>query len=138
MAGAGHTQECSLDRAASDARRLWLDASPPQKKFTRSCSSSISGIMVNLNMHLAPGFTPSDLVLAPVNVVVLPDPLAPLPLGESHSVYQVSSSRGTVSPCVAQRPLDFTLLLGICPSHQSTTRYRATELQPLRCPCLQS
>ena len=29
--------------------RLWLGASPPQKKFTRSCNSSISGIMANHN-----------------------------------------------------------------------------------------
>ena len=32
---AGHTQECSRDRAASDAQRLRPGASPPQKKFER-------------------------------------------------------------------------------------------------------
>ena len=50
-------QECLGDRAAADAQRLLLDASPFQKKFTQWCSSSVSRIMVNHNTHLAPGFT---------------------------------------------------------------------------------
>ena len=87
-------------RAAANARRLLLGTSLPQKKFTRLCSSSISGIMANHNTHLAPGFTPSDLVPAPVNVAVLSGTLGPLPLGESHSLYQVSSQQGNwLSPC---------------------------------------
>ena len=44
---AGHTQEHLLDRAAADAQRLRLGASPPQKMFPRSRSSSVSGIMGN-------------------------------------------------------------------------------------------
>ena len=40
-----HPQERSCDRAAADAQRLWPGASPPQKKFMQSCSSSVSGIM---------------------------------------------------------------------------------------------
>ena len=55
--GASHTQEHSQDCAAADPQRLWLGASLPQKKFTRLCSSSISGIMENYNTHPAPGFT---------------------------------------------------------------------------------
>ena len=42
--------------------RLRPGASPPQKKFARWCSSSVSGIMENHHTHLAPGFTLKDLV----------------------------------------------------------------------------
>ncbi|VFV30464.1 Hypothetical predicted protein, partial [Lynx pardinus] len=77
MAGAGRTQESSRDRAAAAAQKL----QPPQKKSTRSCSSSASGILENHNTHLAPGFTPSGLVPAPAGVVVLRGPLTPLPVG---------------------------------------------------------
>ena len=48
------------DCATADAQRLWLGASPPQKKFMQSCSSSVSGIMENHNTHLIPGFTPQQ------------------------------------------------------------------------------
>ena len=41
-------------------------------------------------------------------------------------------SRGTASLRVARRTLDSALLLGIRPSHQSTTRYGAAPFQPLR------
>ncbi|XP_053066680.1 uncharacterized protein LOC113593370 [Acinonyx jubatus] len=57
LAGAGHPQEHSRDCAAANAQRLRLGASPPQKKFTRACSSGVSGILENHNSHLAPGFT---------------------------------------------------------------------------------
>ena len=69
--GARGTQEHSWDPAAAEAQRLWPGASPPQKKVMRSCSSGFSGMMENHNTHLAPGFTPGDLVPAPANVVVL-------------------------------------------------------------------
>ena len=76
MAGCWPHQGTLWDRAAANAQRLQLGASLPQKKFTQSCSSSsVSGIMENHNTHLAPGFTPSDLVPALENVVVLPGPL---------------------------------------------------------------
>ena len=94
MASAGCTQEHLWDCAAADAQRLRLGSSPPQKKFTRSCSSSILGIMENHNTHLAPGFTANDLVPAPVNVVVLPGPLGPFPVGGPH-IYQMSSQQGS-------------------------------------------
>ena len=55
--GAGHTQKHSQDHAAANAKRLQPGASLPQKKLTRQCSSSISGIMENHSTHLAPGFT---------------------------------------------------------------------------------
>ena len=48
------TQECLGDHATADAQRLRLGASPPWKKFTRLCSSSVSGIMVSHNTHLEP------------------------------------------------------------------------------------
>ena len=98
--GAGCTQERLWDCAAADTQRLWPGARLPQKKFTQSCSSSTSEIMANHNTHLAPGFTPSNLAPAPVNVVDLLGPLGPLPLGKSHSLYQVSSQQGNwPSPC---------------------------------------
>ena len=53
------------------------------------------------------------------------------------ALLQMSSQQGTASPCVAQGPLGLLfLLLGICLSPQSTTRYRAAEFQTLHSPCL--
>ena len=91
---ASSTQVHSRDSAAAEAQRLRPGASPPQKKFTQSCGSSVSGIMANHNTHLAPGFTLNDLVPAPANVVVLLGPLAPWRLGEPHSLYETSSQQG--------------------------------------------
>ena len=103
--GAGCTQERSQDHAATDAQRLWLGASLPQKKFTRSCISSVSGIMENHNTHLAPGFTLNDLVPAPASVVVLLGPLGSLPVWGPHSLYQMSSPQGNcLSPCGLKTP----------------------------------
>ena len=98
---AGCTQEHSQDCAAADAQRLSLGASPPQKKFTRSYSSSVSGIMANHNTHLAPGFTLNDVVPAPANVVVLPGPLGPCLWGTHTASTRCPPSRGTASPRVA-------------------------------------
>ncbi|VFV45389.1 Hypothetical predicted protein [Lynx pardinus] len=83
----GCTQERLLDPTAAGALRLWPGASPPQKKFVRQCSSSVSGIMENHNTHLAPGFTLNDLVLAPANVAVFWGLLGP---GGVSSLYQMS------------------------------------------------
>ena len=122
-----HPQECLWDRAAANAQRLPLGASPPQKMFPWLCSSSVSGIMKNHNTRLAPGFTLKDLVLVPANVVVLPGSTGTRWL---HSLYRMSFQLGDCfSPCGS----DPTLLLGIRPSHQSTSRYRAVEFQTL-CP----
>ncbi|XP_053080212.1 probable ribonuclease 11 isoform X1 [Acinonyx jubatus] len=124
MASASCTQEHLWDCAAADAQRLRLGASPSQKKFTQLCSSSVSGIVENHNMHLAPGFTLKELVPAPANVVVLCGQLRPL---ESAAV----ATRTLPNVLLAGEPLlpvwpenfpDPTLLLGIRPSHQSTTR----------------
>ena len=57
--------------AATDAQRLKLGASLPQKKFTGSCSSSVLGIMANHNTHLVPVFNLNVLVSTPANVAVL-------------------------------------------------------------------
>ena len=98
---AGHTQECSQDCTAAAGRRLRPGASPPQKKFARQCSSSVSGSMANHNTHLAPGFTPRDFVAAPANVVVLWGLLGSLLWWELYSLYQMSSQRGNrLSPVV--------------------------------------
>ena len=73
-----------------------------QKKFTRSCSSSISGIMENHNTHLVPGFTLNGLVPAPANVVVLQGPLRAC--RRPHSLYPLSSQQGTASPLWPENP----------------------------------
>ena len=79
----GCTQERLLDPAAASAPRL-ANASLLQKKFTRQCSSSISGIMENHKPHLAPGFTLNDLIPAPANVAVFWGLLGP---GGFNSLY---------------------------------------------------
>ena len=99
--GAGCTQEHLQNHAAASTQKLWLGASLPQKKFARQCSSSVSGIMENHNTHLAPGFTPNDLVPAPVNVAVLWGLLGP---GGLTAPTKCPSSSGTASPRVAQEP----------------------------------
>ena len=97
MAGAGHTQERLQDHAAADAQKLRPGASPPQKKFVRQCSSSISGIMEKHNTHLAPVFTLNDLVPAPANVDVFWGLLGP---GGFNSLYQMSFQQwNCFSPC---------------------------------------
>ena len=129
------TQECLLDPAAPCAPRLQPGASPSQKKIVRQSSISVSGIMENHNTHLAPGFTLNDLVPAPANAAILwgllgPGCLKPLP--------NFLQAVELLFPVWPENLPDPTLLLGILPSHQSTTRYRAAELQPLCFPCLQS
>ena len=94
MSGCRPHQEHLRDCAAADAQRLWLGASLSQQKFTQSCSSSILGIVENHNTHLVPGFTLSDFVPAPGNVVALWGPLGPLPVGGLHSLYHISSQQG--------------------------------------------
>ena len=121
-------------RAAAEAQRLRPGASPPQRKFTQSCSSSGLGIMENHNTRLAPGFVLNILVPAPANVVVLQGLLGPCLWGTHTASTRCPLSRGTASPHVAQRPPDSTLPLGIHPSHQSTTRYRSEEFQTLPSP----
>ena len=131
----GCTQERLLDPAATGALRLWPGASPPQKKFVRQCSSSTSGIMENHNTHLAPGFTLNDLVPAPANAAIL---WGLLGLGCLKPLPNVLAAVEPLFPVWPKNLPDPTLFLGIRPSHQSTARYRAAELQPLRSPCLQS
>ena len=93
----GCTQECLLDPGAAGAPRLRPGASPPQKKFWRYCSSSVSGIMENHNTHVAPGFTLNDLVPAPANVAVFWGLLGP---GGFNSLYQMSFQQWNhFSPC---------------------------------------
>ena len=132
-----YTQECSRDCAAASARRLQLGASLPQRKFKQWCNISISGIMENHNTHLAPSFIPNNHVPAPVNVVFsLVHWGVCLWWGGHTGSTRCLPSRGSASPLVARRPLDFSLLLGIHTSYQNTPRYWATEFQTLRSPCL--
>ena len=97
----GCTQECQLDPVVTGAPRLRPGDSPSQKKFTRQCSSSISGIMENHNTHLAPGFTLNDLVPAPANVTVFWGLLGPL---ASTVCTKGPASSGTAFPRVAREP----------------------------------
>ena len=99
--GAGRPQECSRDRAAADAHRLQLGVSPPQKRFVRSCSSSVSGFMENRNTHLAPGFTLNVLVPSLANVIVLWGLLGP---SGSTASTKCPYNSGTASPHVTREP----------------------------------
>ena len=116
---AHRTQECSQDHADANAQRLQLGASLPQKKFTISCSSSISGIMENRNTHLAPGFTLNDLVPSPVNVVVLWGLLDQV---ATQLLPNILPAVELLLPVWPENLPDPTLFLGIHPSHQSTAR----------------
>ncbi|VFV42198.1 Hypothetical predicted protein [Lynx pardinus] len=90
-------QEHLLDPAAAGAPRLRPGASPPQKKFARQCSSSVSGIMENQRTLLAPGFTLNDLVPAPANVAVFGGLLGP---GGFNRLHQTSFQQwNSFSPC---------------------------------------
>ena len=97
----GCTQECPLDPAVAGAPRLRPGASPPQKKFSRQCSSSVSGIMEKHNTHLAPGFTLKTLFqhqrMWPPSGVCW-DRVA------STVSAKCPSSRGTTFPRVAREP----------------------------------
>ena len=106
--------------------RLRPGASPPQKKSTQSRGSSVSGVVANHNTHLAPGFTPNDLVPAPANVVVLRGPLTPLPVGAgaTQPLPDVLPAGEPPLPMWPEDRPDFTLLLVTRPSHQSTARYQ--------------
>ena len=93
----GCTWEPPLDPAIPGAPRLQPGASPPQKKFTRQCSSSVSVIMENHNICLAPGFTLNDLVSASEKVAVF---WGLLGRGGFNSLYQMSFQRwNRFSPC---------------------------------------
>ena len=117
-----HPREHLWDHAAVDTQRLWLGASPPQKKFTRLCSSSISGIMVSQHasgtrLHpQLPCSSTSECDFSPGSTGAFAY------CGGAHSLYQVSSQQGNHYSHVAQRLPDFTLLLGIRLSHQNTSR----------------
>ena len=85
--------------------------------------------MANHHTHLAPGFTPNDLVSAPANVVVLPCPLGFCLWGRHTASTRCPPSMGTASPCVSRRPLDFILSWGFS---LLTRALPGIELQSLR------
>ena len=91
------TQEHLLDPAAAGAPTLRPGASSSQKMFARQCSSSVSGIVENHNICLAPGFTLNDLVPASEKVAVFWGLLGP---GGFNSLYQMSFQQwNRFSPC---------------------------------------
>ena len=107
--------------------RLRPGSSPPPKKIVRQRSISVSGIMENHNMHLAPGFTLKDFLPAPVNVVVLWDLLGPGGLTVST---KYSSGSGTTFPRVAQeppRPCSAPGDLPFPPQHLQVSSYRVSD-----------
>ncbi|XP_047697931.1 uncharacterized protein LOC125156220 [Prionailurus viverrinus] len=82
------------DRLLPTPRDCGRVPAPRRKKFPRSCSGSVSGTMESHNPHLAPGFTPSDLVPAPANVALLWGLLGP---GGCAASTRCPPSRGTAS-----------------------------------------
>ena len=130
--GAGRTQECLWDCAAADAQRLWLCARPPQEKFTRSGSSSVSGIMENHNTHLVPGFTLNNLVPAPANVVVLLGPLWPLPVGGGTHTQPLPDVLPAGEPHLPVLPKDPQTSLCFCSFSLLTRALSGIKLRSLR------
>ena len=128
------SQECSQDHAAADAQRLRPGAGPPQKKFMRLCSTSISRIMENHNTHLAPGFTPNDLVPAPENVV-LPGPLGSFLFGATQTLLDVLPTGEQPLPLWPEES-QTPCAPGDSPFSPDTARYQAAEFQTLHSPCL--
>ena len=128
---ASHPSKCSGDCTAANAQSLCLGASLPWKKFTRLCSSSVSGFMENHNTHLAPGFTLNILVPTPANMVVLQSPLGPLPVWWPHSLYQMSSQQENhLSPCGPRTPWTSLSAPGdssFPPEHRQVPSYRASD-----------
>ena len=81
--------------------------------------------MENHDTHLPPGFTLNDLVPEPVNVVVLWGLLGPLGSAgvATRALPHVVPAGELPLPVWPENLPDPTLLLGIRPSHRSTTRY---------------
>ena len=90
--------------------------------------------MENRNPHLAPGFTLNNLAPAPVNVAAFRGSAGTRWLQQS--LPNVLPAVEPLFPVWPKNLPDPSLFLGIHLSHQSTARYRAAELQPLRSPCL--
>ena len=110
---------------------------PAPEKFMESCSSSVSGIKVNHNTHLAPGFPLNVLVPAPVNVVVLQALLGLCLWGGHTASTKCPPSRGTVFPVWPKDPSDLALCSwGFSLPTRAPPRYRAAEFQTLHSPCL--
>ena len=127
----------SHDRTAADAQRLWLGTSLPQRKFTGSCSSSVSGIMGNHNTHLAPGFTLNIFVPTPTNVAVLQGPLEALPVGRPHSLYQMSSQQGNrLCLCCPKTPRTLLCAPGNSPFPPELCQVSSCRVTDSVLPCL--
>ena len=95
----------------------------PNPSLLRDCSFDLFCPSAG-GSHQAPGFPLNILVSAAVNVVVLWGLLGPLAMGRPHNLYQISSQQGNrLSLCGLRTHGLHSLLLGIRPSHQSTTRY---------------
>ncbi|VFV29281.1 Hypothetical predicted protein [Lynx pardinus] len=131
---ASRTQECLRVCAAADVPRLRLGASPPQKKFVKQCSSSVSGIMENHNTRLAPGFTHNDPVPTPANVVVLWRLLGP----GGHSLHQMSSQQGNRLSRVARGPPGPHSAPGDSPFPPEHRQVWSCGVSDSALPCLQS
>nr|XP_060460358.1 uncharacterized protein LOC132660398 [Panthera onca] len=111
--------------AAAAALRLQPDASPPQKKFSRQCSSSASGMMANRNTPLAPGSTPSDLVSSPSECGGSSGSPGALPLvaGSHTASTRCPPSRGTAAPVWPQDPQTPLRSWGFTPPTRAPARF---------------
>ena len=111
---------------AEGLTKQWPGASLLQKKCMQSHSSRGSGIMVNHNTQPMLGFTTSwHLCFNTSKHGCSLGSTGTFACGKAiMASTQYSPSRGTTSLFVACRPLGpCCLLLGIHPSHQTTTRY---------------
>ena len=101
--GAGRVQERS-QTCCCRCGDCGPGASASQRKFAPSCGRSVSGTMANHNTHVAPGFTPNDPVLAPVNVVVLPGPPGSCLWGTPQPLPDVLPAGEPTLPCGPKNP----------------------------------
>ena len=130
----GCTQECFLDPAAAGAPRLRPGASPPPPsppKKQDSVASAFQGPW-KIATHIWHQASPST-TLPQHQRMWLPSGVCWDQVASTVSTKCPSSSGTAFPPCGLR-----TSRTKIRPSHQSTARYGAAELQPSRSPCLQS
>ena len=114
------TQERPLEPAAAGALRLRPGASPPQKKFARQCSSSVSGIVGNHNTS-GTRLHPQRPCSSISECGCLPGSAATRWLQQS--LPNVLPAVEPLFPVWPENLPNPTLFLGIRPSRQSTARY---------------
>ena len=125
--GASHTQEHSWDCATSNAQRKWLGASCPRQSPRDCVAAAFQGLPEpqhtwRTSTHIWLQAFPLTSLFQHQQMWFFSRVCWDICLwGSCTASFKCPPNRGTASPCVAQGLC--SLLLGICPSHQSTARY---------------